>query len=59
MRAFAFLTAALTSLLLFASPAKSEETAQSPVGSWQSVDYVENIESFKPDKKKLAGRAFP
>ena len=51
MRAFAFLIAASTSLLLLAAPAKSEEAAQSPVGSWQSVDYVENIESFNPDKK--------
>ncbi|MCJ7776909.1 MAG: S8 family serine peptidase [Sedimentisphaerales bacterium] len=55
MRSFAFLTAAFTSLLLLASPAKSEETSQSPVGSWQSVDYVENVESFRPDKKSWQG----
>jgi hypothetical protein len=58
MRAFVFLTAVLASLLLVAGPAKSEEAAQSPVGSWQSVDYVENIESFKPDKKSWQGELF-
>jgi hypothetical protein len=45
-------------LLLLASPAKTEEATQSPVGSWQSVDYVENIESFKPDKKNWRGELF-
>ena len=55
MRHFIFLTAAFTSLLLLAGPAKTEEAAQSPVGSWQSVDLVENIESFKPEQKSWQG----
>jgi hypothetical protein len=58
MRGFAFLTAALASLLFFAGPAKSEEAAQSPVGNWQSVDYVENIDSFNPEKKSWRGDLF-
>ena len=58
MRVSVFLIAALTSLLLLVNPAKSEEVAQSPVGNWQSVDYVKNIESFKPGKKSWQGELF-
>jgi len=40
------------------SDEKPEETVQSPVGNWQSVDLVENIETFKPDKKSFQGELF-
>lgn len=38
--------------------AKSEEVNQCPVGRWQSVDYVENIENFKPGQKSWQRELF-
>ncbi|MGD0078377.1 MAG: hypothetical protein ABSB91_07110, partial [Sedimentisphaerales bacterium] len=42
---------ALTVSLLISQPAKSEEVSQDPVGLWQSVDYVRNVDDFKPGQK--------
>jgi hypothetical protein len=59
MRVTAFLfISALAGSLLIAQPAKSEEVSQNLVGRWQSVDFVQNVENFKPGQKSWQGELF-
>jgi serine protease AprX len=58
MKTVVFLMAELMGTFLLVNLAKSEEAAQSPAGRWQSVDYVQNIEDFKPGQKSWKGDLF-
>jgi hypothetical protein len=48
----------IAGLLSIAQSAKSEDVSQNPAGRWESVDYVQNINDFNPERKNWQGELF-
>lgn len=59
MKVSAILFAAtLAGSLFIAQTANSQDVSQNPTGLWQSVDFVEHIENFKPGQKSWQHELF-